>query len=206
MFEFLVTERWIARDPDRNWKLWMDQDHAARDILRERFGQRAPALHDAAVAALTPAQRQEGDEIAAVREQVKAQLGDRQPEDRRKLEQRADQVGLSFLYDLIYRYASAVTHPTVLAIDMLSEKHRRGLLLRGEPTGQFASLSPYLYGALLLYKALKDGAELMPSLDLSELPDLGRDIYALVEQRTTARIPNWQELLPTEAFDEPTAD
>jgi hypothetical protein len=42
--------------------------------------------------------------------------------------------------------------------------------------------------------------------DLSELPDLGRDIYALVEQRTTARIPNWQELLPTEAFDEPTAD
>jgi hypothetical protein len=48
--------------------------------------------------------------------------------------------------------------------------------------------------------------ELMPALGLSELPDLGRDIYALVEQRTTARIPNWQELLPTEAFDEPTAD
>jgi hypothetical protein len=201
MLEFLVTERWIAHDPDRNWKLWMQQDHAARDVVRERFGQHAPALNDAAVAALTPAQRHEGEEIAAVREQLKAELGDRQPEDRHRLEQRADQVGLSFLYDGIYRYASAMTHPTVLAIDVLSERRPRGLLLRGEPTAQFAPLSPYLYGALLLYEALKDGAELAPALDLSELPDLGRDIYALVEERTTARIPNWRELLPAEAFD-----
>lgn len=25
MFEFLVTARWLDRDPNRNWKLWLEQ-------------------------------------------------------------------------------------------------------------------------------------------------------------------------------------
>jgi hypothetical protein len=202
MFEFLVTQRWLARDPDRNWKLWMEQDHARRDLWRRRFGQRAPALHDAAAASLTAAQRHEGEEIAAVRAQVKAELGDQQPEDTRTLEQRAQQVGLSFLYDAIYRYASAATHPTLFAVDLLSEKHPKGLLLRREPTAQLASLSPYLHGALLLHESLQHGAELAPVFDLKELASLGRNIHALIEQRASARIPNWRELLPAEAFKE----
>src|SRR5215475_15939851 len=30
MLEFLVCQRWLALDPDRNWQLWMDDDHKAR--------------------------------------------------------------------------------------------------------------------------------------------------------------------------------
>ncbi len=65
MLEFLIRQRWLAHDPDRNWKLWMADDHAARDLWRERLRHHAPALHDAAVEALTPAQRKEGEEVAA---------------------------------------------------------------------------------------------------------------------------------------------
>ena len=74
MFEFVVCQRWLALDPDRNWKLWMQEDHAARDRLRDRLRHHAPALHDAAVAALTPEQRDEADVIAAARKQVADEL------------------------------------------------------------------------------------------------------------------------------------
>lgn len=201
MFEFLVTQRWLARDPERNWKLWMEQDHASRDLWRERFGRHTPALYDVAAASLTSVQRREGEEIAAVRAQVASELGESRPEDRHNLEQRAGQVGLSFLYDGVYRYASAVTHPSLLAIDVLLERRPRGLLLRGEPAAQSASLAPYLHGAVLLYEALSDGGKLARALDLRELPSLGRAIYALVEQDASARMANWRELLPAEAFD-----
>lgn len=93
MFEYLVCQRWLALDPDRNWKLWMDEDHRARDLWRERLRQHAPALHDAAAAALTTAQREEAEVIRAVRAQVADDLGTRQPEDRRGIEQRPAQVG-----------------------------------------------------------------------------------------------------------------
>jgi hypothetical protein len=196
MFEFFVCQRWLAHDPDRNWKLWMEQDHAARDTLRERLRQHAPALHDAAVASLTPEQRKEREEIDTVRTQVAAELGDRQPEDRHKLEQRAAQVGLSFLYDLLYRYeSSAATHPTLLAVDLLLEKRPNGLVLRSEPTTQFAPLPVYLHGAHLLCEALNGSGEHTPTLRLHELPSLGRELSALAERHANARLPNWRELL-----------
>src|SRR5258707_8950760 len=44
MFEFLVCQRWLARDPDRNWKIWMTDDHAARDLWRDRLKQQSPPL------------------------------------------------------------------------------------------------------------------------------------------------------------------
>lgn len=103
MSEFLVCQRWLAHDPDRDWKLWMQEDHAARDLWRERLRQRAPALHGAAVASLTPEQREEAEVIAAVRARVAEQLGGRLPEDRHSIEQPAAQAGLSFLYDGLYR-------------------------------------------------------------------------------------------------------
>ena len=204
MFEFLVCQRWLAHDPDRNWQVWMSDDHTARDRWRERLRQHAPALHDAAAAALTPEQRKEGQAVSAGRAQLAAEMGDRRPDDRHNLEQRAIQVGLSFVYDVLYRYASSVAlHPTMLAVDLLFEKHPQGLLLRGEPTAQFAPPPVYLYGALLLYEALKGSGELTRALRLHELPSLGRDVYKLVEERTSARVPNWQELLRDEAFDQP---
>lgn len=202
MLEFLVCQRWLAHDPDRNWQIWMADDHTARDLWRERLRQRAPALHDAVAAALTSEQRKEARAVSAGRAQLAAEMGDRRPDDRRSLEQRAAQVGLSFVYDVLYRYASnAATHPTLLAVDLLLEKHPRGLLLRGEPTAQFAPLPVYLYGAMLLYEALKGSGELTHRLRLPELPSLGSDLYKLAEERTSARM--WQELLPDEAFDQP---
>lgn len=202
MLEFLVCQRWLAHDPDLNWKLWMAQDHAARDLWRDKLRQTAPTLHDAAVDALTPEQRKEAEEVAAGRERLAAELGDRKP-GRANLEQRAAQVGLSFLYDLLYRYeSSAGPHPTMLSVDLLLEKHRKGLVLRGEPTAQFAPPPIYLHGAFLLYEALKGSGELTPALNLRELPSLGRDINALVVEQMNVRIPNWRELLPREIVDQ----
>lgn len=202
MLEFLVCQRWLALDPDRNWKIWMADDHAARALWRERLQQHAPTLHDAAVESLTPEQRKEDEEIAAVRMRLATELGDRRPR-LPSLEQRAAQVGLSFLYDMLYRYeSSAGPHPTMMSVDLLLYKHRKGLVLSGEPTAQFAPPPVYLHGAFLLYEALKGSGELTPALNLPELPSLGRDIYALVVERTTARLPNWQELLPPEVVDQ----
>jgi hypothetical protein len=204
MLEFLICQRWLAHDPDRNWKLWMTDDHAARDLWRKRLRQHAPALHDAAVEALTPEQRTESEAVAAGRMQLAAELGDRQPDDRRKLEQRAAQVGLSFVYDLLYRYESnAATHPSMLATELLMERHPKGLLLRSEPTAQFVAPPVYLHGAWLLYEALKESGELTPALSPRGLPSIGRDnLYALLEEQASRRLPNWRELLPPEAFDQ----
>jgi hypothetical protein len=202
MLEFLVCQRWLALDPDLNWKLWMAQDHAARDLWRERLQQHAPTLDDAAVESLTAEQRKEGAEVAAGRMRLAAELGGRRP-GRVNLEQRAAEVGLSILYDVLYRYeSSAGPHPTMMSVDLLLEKHRKGLVLRGEPTAQFAPPPVYLHAAWLLYEALKGSGELTPALNLPELPSVGRDIYALVVERTNERMPNWRELLPPEIADQ----
>lgn len=203
MFEFLVSQRWLARDPDRNWKLWMEDDHAARDRLRKRLHEHAPALHDAAAASLTPEQREDANVIAAVRKEVAAELGDRGKKGLPGVQQRAAQVGLAFLYDLLYRYqSSAAVHPTLLAVNLLLEPASNGLVLRGEPTAQFAVPPVYMHGAHLLYEALNESGEHTPALRLPELPSLGGDLHSLAEQYANARVPNWQELLPS-ASDEP---
>ena len=119
------------------------------------------------------------------------------------LEQRAAQVGLSILYDVLYRYESgAGPHPTMTSIDLLLEKHPNGLVLRGEPTAQFAAPPVYLHGAHLLCEALRGSGELTPALNLPELPSLGRDISALVVERMDAQVPNWRELVPPEIADQ----
>jgi hypothetical protein len=183
----------------------MADDHAARDLWRKRLLGHAPGLHDAAVAALTPEQLAEGEEVAAGRARLDAELGDQWPGDRRQrnLEQRAAQVGLSFLYDVLYRYQSnAVPHPSMLSVDLLLEEHENGLVLRGEPTAQFVNLPVYLHGALLLSEALKDSGELTDALRPPELPSLGRDILALLEKRASAQMPNWRDLMPDETPDQ----
>ena len=204
MLEFLVCQRWLALDPDRNWQLWMDDGHASRDLLLDRVRKHAPALHDAAVDARTPEQRAEGEETAVGRKQLAAELGDRQRDERRiTLEQRAAQVGLSLLYDGLYRYvSSAGPHPTLHATDLLMEKRPKGLVLRGEPTALFAAQPVYLHGAWLLYEALKGSGELPPALNLPGLPSLGRDLYALLEERADTQVPNWRELMPQEKPDQ----
>lgn len=207
MLEFLVRQRWLAQDPDLNWKLWMADDHAVRDLWRKQLREHVPALYDAAVASLTPEQLKEGEEITVVRAQLAADLGNRWPGDKRgrNLEQQAAQVGLSGLYDVLYRYESnAGPHPSMFAVDLLLEKDPRGkgLVLRGEPTAQFTALPVYLHGAFLLHEALKDNGELTDALRLPELPSLGRDIYALVKERASAQVPNWQDLLPSEVLDQ----
>lgn len=192
-------QRWLACDPDRNWKLWMQEDHAARDRMRNRLRERAPGLYAAGDASLSAEQRKEAAVIADVRTRVAAELGDRRPEDRRGLEQRAALVGLGFVYDVLYRYGSSVAvHPTLLAVDLLYEKGSKGLVLRGEPTAQLGAPPVYLYGAQLLYEALGDGAEQLPALRLSELSSLGRELRVLAERYAGARSPNWPELLPSD--------
>lgn len=81
----------------------------ARDLWRERLRQHSPNLHDAAVASLTPEQLQDREAIMTVRKRLSGDIGERLPDDRRNLEQRADQVGLSFLYDVISRWGSSDT-------------------------------------------------------------------------------------------------
>ena len=63
----------------------------------------------------------------------------------------SEQVGLSsFLCDGLYRYeSSAGTHATLLAVDLLRKKVPSGLVLRSEPTTQFAPLPVSLHGAEL---------------------------------------------------------
>jgi len=90
----------------------------------------------------------------------------------------------------------------MFAVDLLLEKHRKGLILRGEPTAQFAVLPVYLHGAFLLYEALKDSGELTEALRLRELPSLGHDIYGLVEKRASMQVLNWRDLLPSDALDQ----
>ncbi len=43
---------------------------------------------------------------------------------------------------------------------------------------------------------------LMPALSPRELPSIGRDLYALVEEQASRWMPNWRELLPPGAFDQ----
>ena len=167
------------------------------------FGKHAPALHAAAVASLTRDQLEEAEVIAAVRAQVADELGDRRPEDRQRIEQQAAQVGLSFMYDGLYRYESnAAMHATLLAVDLLLEKVPRGLVLRSEPTSQFVPLPVYLHGAELLYVALDNSGEHSPTLRIAELPSLGDTLRGLVEQHASSRLPNWQDLLSSEAFNQ----
>lgn len=202
MLEFLVRLLWLAHDPDRNWALWMANEHKANDLRQKMIRQHAPVLHDAAVESRTPEQREEGEAVAAGRTRLAEELGDGRP-GMPNLEKQARDVGWSFLYDGVYRYQSnAGPHPTMLAVDLLLEKHPEGLVLRGEPTTQFAAPPVYLHGAWLLYEALKKSGELTPTLNLSELPSFGHDIEALVQEWNTARMPpNWQELLPREEVD-----
>jgi hypothetical protein len=203
MLEFLICQRWLAHDPDRNWKLFMADDHAGRDVRRERARQHVPTVYDAAAASLTTEQRKEGEAIAAVRAQLAAELGDRRSDYRRSVEQRAKEVGMSFMYDALYRYySSAGPHPTLMAGDLLFEKHPKGLVLRGEPTAQFVSPPVYLHGAWHLYEALQESGELTPELSLPELPSIGHDLYALLKEWTNMRLPNWRELLPREVVDQ----
>ena len=158
--------------------------------------------YDAAVESLTPEQVKDSEEVAAGRERLAAELGDRLP-GRANLEQEAAQVGLRFLYDVLYRYeSSAGPHPTMLSVDLLLERHPKGLVLRGEPAAQFGLPPVYLHGAYLLYEALKGSAELTPALNLRELPALGRDIDALMVERMNMQVPNWRELLPPEVVDQ----
>ena len=110
---------------------------------------------------------------------------------------------MSFMYDALYRYySSAGPHPTLMAGDLLFEKHPKGLVLRGEPTAQFVSPPVYLHGAWHLYEALQESGELTPELSLPELPSIGHGLYALLKEWTNMRLPNWRELLPPEAFDQ----
>jgi hypothetical protein len=54
------------------------------------------------------------------------------------------------MYDGLYRYeSSAGTHATLLAVDLLLKKVPSGLVLRSEPTTQFAPLPVSLHGAEL---------------------------------------------------------
>jgi hypothetical protein len=104
---------------------------------------------------------------------------------------------------MLYRdQSSAGPHPTMMSVDLLLEKHRKGLVLRGEPTAQFAPSSVYLHAAWLLHEALKGSGELTHALNLPELPSLERVISALVVERTNERMPNWRELLPREIVDQ----
>lgn len=203
MLDFFVCQRWLAHDPERNWQIWMAEDHAARDLWRDRLLKHAAALHAAAAASLTEEQLREGEAVVAARAQLATEMGEWRARDRPSLEQRAADVGLSFLYDGLYRYeSSAATHSTMFAVDLLLEKRPNGLRLNAEPTSQFVPLPVYLHGAVLLYEALKESGEITPKLKLPEITSIGRDLYALSEQRISARIANWQDLLPDEAFEQ----
>jgi Family of unknown function (DUF5677) len=180
MFEFFVTQRWLALDPDLNWMLWMERDHRTRDTWRERLGEHVPELSAAAVASLTPEQRAEATDIAEVREQIKLRLGDRKPVVP-SMEQQAKDVGLAPWYDILYRYQSnAGLHPSMLATDLLFEATPRGLRLHGEPTERFVSIPAYLLGAHFLHDALKDCGEQMPSLRIPELDELWTGLAAAI--------------------------
>ena len=195
MYEFLICQRWLARDPERNWKLWMEADHKRRDYWRAQLQQNAPALHDAAVDALTPEQRQEGEAVAVARQRLSAEIGDRLPDDRFSILQWATQVGMSFVYDTVYRYQSSVLHPSMFAVDLLLEPHRDGVRLLGEPSTQFAVPSIYLDAALLLRDALQGSGDMTPALRLNNLPAIGAELHALAERTTSARVPNWRDFL-----------
>jgi hypothetical protein len=202
MFEFLVRQLWLAQDPDHNWKLWMQDDHHHRDLWRERLRQRAPVLHDAAAAALTPDQIKEGANVQIAREQLDADLGRRQRLPR--LEDMAEAVGFGFWYDGIYRFESAaVVHPMMIGVDMFLEPVHGGLVLRSEPTKQFPPVNVYLNGAIFLSRALEAAGDRMPPLrPANVLDEVNGALLSIVERRAEDRMPNWREVLRHEAVDE----
>jgi hypothetical protein len=195
MYEFRFCQRWLARDPERNWKLWMEADHKRRDYWRAQLQQNAPALHDAAVDALTPEQRREGEAVAVARARLSAEIGDPLPDDRFSIEQWATQVGMRFVYDTVYRYQSNVLHPSMFAVDLLLEPHPTGARLRGEPSSQFEAPSIYLDAALLLRDALQESGDMTPALSLNNLPAIGAQLHTLAERTTSARLSNWRDFL-----------
>jgi hypothetical protein len=57
--------------------------------------------------------------------------------------------------------------------------------LLSEPTAQFVAPPVYLHGAWLLYEALKGSGELTPALSPRELPSIGCDLYAPLEEQAS---------------------
>jgi uncharacterized protein DUF5677 len=131
MLEYLICQNWLAADPDRNWKVWMKDDHSARDVWRQRSQKNMPKLYDAAVDTLTPEQLKEAEAVAAGRARLETEYGAKLPTDAHKnVELRAAQVSMTLLYDSLYRYMSNVgVHPSLLATDLLMEQRARGLML-----------------------------------------------------------------------------
>jgi hypothetical protein len=188
MFEFYVTQRWLALDPDLNWMLWMEKDHMTRDTWRKGVATHAPILHAAAIDGLTPEQREEARVIAEIRAQIKARIGDKKIEMPTLLN-RAKAVGLLPWYDVLYRYESnAGMHPSLLATDLLFEATPTGLRLHGEPTPQFARVPIYLHGAHLLHDALKDCGDQLSSLRIKELDAVWTELASAMIRYTAAAL------------------
>ena len=198
MYEFLICQRWLARDPGRNWRLWMEQDHASRDLWRTRLRQNAPALHEAAASELTPEQIREAEAVAVARGRVKQEIGEALPDDRYRIEHRAEQVGMKFVYDTVYRYQSSLLHPTMFATEVLLERVPEGLRLRRDPSPQFARPTIYLDAAVLLRDALLESGRETPALRLKDLLVLSDKLRALASAATEAQTPNWEDFLPSD--------
>jgi len=205
MLEYLICQNWLAADPDRNWKVWMKDDHGARDVWRERSQKNTPKLYAAAVDAITPEQLKEAEAVAAGRAKLETACGAKLPTDAHKnVELRAAQAGMTLLYDGVYRYMSNVgVHPSMLATELLMEQRSTGLMLCSEPTTQFVALPVYLQGASFLYEALQGSAELTPELRGRGLAALGVKIRAMAEARMEAKVANWRDLAPGQAFEQP---
>jgi hypothetical protein len=83
------------------------------------------------------------------------------------------------------------------------EQRSTGLMLCRAPTTEFVALPVYLQGASFLYEALQGSAELTPELRGRGLAALGLKFRAMAEARMDAKVPNWRDLTPGEASEQP---
>jgi hypothetical protein len=129
-----------------------------------------------------------------IRENIRLEIGNEQPSQLPSVEQRAEATGLDFLYLTVYRSASHLSHPSMFAIDALSELTPEGLRVTAAPPPHRQPRDAYVKGALLLHEALAHAATQWPRLHLDVVDEMEARLLEIQRRRLEVNVPGWRAM------------
>src|SRR5262249_10736189 len=127
--------------------------------------------------------------LPAVRANVAREIGVTGPKQLPKLHDRAKAAGLEFLYLTRYRSGSHLSHPSIYAIDALSEEVSGGLRICPSPPPEREPRGVYVRGATLLHEALTHAGRQWPVLQIDAVDEIGTRLLDLQRRRLDRIMP-----------------